>query len=175
MVMSKPNSDKQDRDETLRAGDIIPLYDNKEDLKPGHQKDKAGDKKDSSGRKKHSLEDSVPQDSNNNLQPPEDSEGRRNENKQREDAVPKFDLAEEIMAEKRKISAAKRKSPDKKSRAQSQQAQLTSYISNLPTPVLSEQEQIIAEIVAKDIDELCGRQVVDAEKRGFSHLDNDTI
>ncbi len=166
MVVSKSNSDRQDEDDTLRAGDITPPYDNEEDLKQGHQKDKADNKKDSSAQKKRHLETSIPQNSNNSLKPSEDSEGRRHGNEHQKGAIPKFDLAEDIMAEQRKISAARRRAPNKKFQVQSyqEQVQYTGFLSSLPAPVLSEQEQIIAEIVARDIYKLCGRQIEDTER-----------
>jgi len=93
--------------------------------------------------------------------------------------IPKFDLAEQIMAEQRKITAIRRKAPgkpqrlpslapavtrvqvqdvaaDKKTKAPDRQpqAQSTGYTIK-PPPTLSEQEQIIAEIVARDIEKLC--------------------
>ena len=85
--------------------------------------------------------------------------------------IPKFDLAEQIMAEQRKITAIRRKAPGKPQRLPSQdgaagkktkapdrqpQAQSNGYTIKPPPPTLSEQEQIIAEIVAKDIERLCG-------------------
>ncbi len=114
--------------------------------------------------------------------------------------IPKFDLAEEIMAEQRKITAIKRKAPPKTGpvrdpkdlgpkdkgsdeagmieaglqRAQSSLAaglgigkrtQAPSSESGAesinytiqPPPALAEQKQIIADIVARDIEKLCGR------------------
>ncbi len=93
--------------------------------------------------------------------------------------IPKFDLAEQILAEQRKITAIRRKAPGKShrlpslapavTRVQSQdgaagkkpktpdrqpQAQSTDYVSKQPPSILSEQEQIIAEIVARDIEKL---------------------
>ena len=83
--------------------------------------------------------------------------------------IPKFDLAEQIMAEQRKITAIRRKAPGKTRRLPSQngaagkktkapdlqsQAQLTGYAIK-PPPALPEQEQIIAEIVARDIEIFC--------------------
>ena len=59
--------------------------------------------------------------------------------------IPSFDLAEEIMAEQRKITAIRRKAPGKKTEAQPV---------DIEQP-LSEQEKIIAEIVARDIERLC--------------------
>jgi len=86
--------------------------------------------------------------------------------------IPKFDLAEQIMAEQRKITAIRRKAPGKPQRLSSQdgaagkktkapdrlpQAQSTGYTIKPPPPTLSEQDQIIAEIVARDIEKLCRR------------------
>jgi len=94
--------------------------------------------------------------------------------------IPRFDLSEQIMAEQRKITAIRRKAPGKPqrlpslapavTRVQAQdgaagkktkapdhqpQAQSTGYTIKQPPPTLSEQEQIIAEIVARDIEKLC--------------------
>ena len=68
-------------------------------------------------------------------------------------SVPSFDLAEEIMAEQRKITAAKRKSPGVKTPAPQSPAQIGS--AGRKEPVLLEQSLIIAEIVARDIKKLC--------------------
>ena len=69
--------------------------------------------------------------------------------------IPKFDLAEQILAEQRKISSIKRKGPGKKTEAPSQQQQIQSIgYTAKPPPLLSEQEQIIADIVARDIETL---------------------
>jgi len=95
--------------------------------------------------------------------------------------IPKFDLAEQIMAEQRKITAIRRKAPGKpqrlpslapvvmrvqpqdgaagkKTKAPDRQphSQSIGYNINPPPPKLLEQEQIIAEIVARDIEMLCG-------------------
>ena len=69
--------------------------------------------------------------------------------------IPKFDLAEEIMAEQRKMVAIKRKAPGK-SEPQKVEPQLGSvgHIVESELPMASEKEQIIAEIVARDIEKL---------------------
>ena len=71
--------------------------------------------------------------------------------------IPKFDLAEEIMAGQRKITSIRRKAPGKKVEIQSQEpeVELIGYTIGQPTPALSGQEQIVAEIVARDIERLC--------------------
>ncbi len=77
---------------------------------------------------------------------------------QKEAKIPRFDLAEEIMAEQRKITAVKRKAPGKKNEAQKSepQAEPVGYTTiEQPAPTLLEQDRIIAEIVARDIESLC--------------------
>jgi hypothetical protein len=71
--------------------------------------------------------------------------------------IPSFDLAEEIMAEQRKITAIRRKAPGQKTEAQrlKPETQIDDHIIEQPKPLLSEQEKIIAEIVARDIERLC--------------------
>ena len=71
--------------------------------------------------------------------------------------IPTFDLAEEIMAEQRKITAIRRKAPGQKTEVQDQEPQVQpiSYSTQQSAPGPSEQERIIAEIVARDIERLC--------------------
>jgi len=71
--------------------------------------------------------------------------------------IPSFDLAEEIMAEQRKITAIRRKAPGVKTGVQrlKPEVQPADHIIEEPKLALSEQEKIIAEIVAKDIERLC--------------------
>ncbi len=76
---------------------------------------------------------------------------------QEEAKIPRFNLAEEIMAEQRKIAATKRKAPGKKNEAQKSepQAEPVGYTTiEPPAPTLPEQDRIIAEIVARDIERL---------------------
>jgi hypothetical protein len=70
--------------------------------------------------------------------------------------IPKFDLAEQILAEQRKVTAVKRKAPIKKDgpAAQEREAESIGCGIQQPPAVLSEREQIVAEIVARDIDRL---------------------
>jgi len=75
-------------------------------------------------------------------------------------AIPKFDLAEQIMAEQRRISSTKRKGPGRKVDTQKQlrKAEPTTSFSISP-PILSEQQRIIAEIVSRDIKKLFAGEV----------------
>jgi len=69
--------------------------------------------------------------------------------------IPKFDLAEQIMAEQRKIAATKRKGPGKKAEPPRPPRKAQSTASYAAPPrILSEQQQIIAEIVSRDIEKL---------------------
>ncbi len=79
------------------------------------------------------------------------------ETKQQTSEIPKFDLAEEIMAEQRRITAIRRKAPGEKDKdhRQEREAESAGYAIGQPSPALSEQKQIIAEIVARDIKRLC--------------------
>jgi hypothetical protein len=124
--MSKANSSKQNDDDILRASDIMPPY---------------------------------------KVRPVQKVPAEPADEKQRQREIPKFDLAEEIMSEQRKITAAKRKSPGKvgpailrKSRdlTRLDQVESVSHAIMQPTLPLSNQQQIIVEIVAKDIAKLRG-------------------
>ena len=70
--------------------------------------------------------------------------------------IPRFDLAEDIMAEQRKITAVRRKAPGRKveSQGKEQKSAPMGYTIGQPAPVPIEQEQIVAEIVARDIERL---------------------
>jgi len=70
--------------------------------------------------------------------------------------IPKFDLAEQILAEQRKNSSVKRKAPTNKVKPEQRRPKLhpaghamQSHIEALG------QEQVIADIVARDIERLC--------------------
>jgi stress response protein YsnF len=73
--------------------------------------------------------------------------------------VPKFDLAENIMAEQRKATADRRKAPGVKAASQTQKRKVLSTAYNIESQrvSLSEEDRIIAEIVARDIARLRGQ------------------
>jgi len=89
---------------------------------------------------------------------PEQKSARTGENAGREtgrtNKIPKFDLAEEIMAEQRKITAAKRKGPGAKNNVE-QLTDTTDDTARRPMPKSPGQKKIIAEIVTRDIERLC--------------------
>jgi len=83
---------------------------------------------------------------------PNGSEGAMQDNNE----IPKFDLAEQIMAEQRKITAIRRKGPGKLTKPPKKLHPAESIAHNFePHPILSGQGQIIADIVARDIEKLC--------------------
>ena len=84
--------------------------------------------------------------------------------------IPRFDLAEEIMAEQRKVAATRRKGPGstvrrpswEKANAPKPEAPEPAVPVALVAPVTPafEVEHVIAEIVARDIRQLCGGNVL---------------
>ena len=75
----------------------------------------------------------------------------------RRSEIPRFNLAEEIMAEQRRITAVRRRGPGQTDEAQKQvrEAESVGDKKEQMSAELSEQEEIIAEIVARDIERLC--------------------
>jgi len=72
------------------------------------------------------------------------------------DNIPTFDLAEQIMAEHRKMTAVKRKGPGKMAMPPKKQHPAESIGRIVVSgPISSGPEQVIAEIVARDIKNLC--------------------
>ena len=80
----------------------------------------------------------------------------------RNSEIPRFDLAEEILAEQRKITAIRRKAPNKAARlggGSPSRSGVARRSSLVPRPsflsgLFPEQQQIITEIVARDIENL---------------------
>jgi hypothetical protein len=108
-------SAKEEKDEALRAEDIIPPF----NAKPAETENKA-------------LE----------------AENQR-------DTIPIFDLAEEIMAEHRKITSIKRKSPTIEPFKNTDSYRKKEDILNGDIAEAAEMDKIITEIVARDIEKLC--------------------
>jgi len=77
------------------------------------------------------------------------------------DKIPRFDLAEQIMAEQRKMTAIRRKAPGQKAEAktQSQKPEPIGYTIGQPAPMPLEQKEIITEIIARDIERLCRGEI----------------
>ena len=71
--------------------------------------------------------------------------------------IPKFDLSRQILAEKRKIAAERRKGPGGTSRTSSEAPEPVKAArdANLPDAEVSVPDRIIAEIVSRDIARMC--------------------
>ena len=95
---------------------------------------------DGNRRKASSVEEILPAQSEDVVTPPHD--------------IPKFDLAEQILAEQRKLSSVRRKGPGKRAKAPTPKKVHPVARIVEPSPMLPEQERIIAEIVARDIENL---------------------
>ena len=79
------------------------------------------------------------------------SDGTRNE-------IPKFDLAEQIMAEQRKNASVTRKGPARKVQLPKQPREVELVVHAMKSQAVPPgEEQVIAEIVARDIEKLCRR------------------
>jgi hypothetical protein len=128
VAVSMNNSNKYDDTDILRAEDIVPPYNTNVEQKRVLREDAAF----------------VEQDISSN-----------DDWDQRADEVPKFDLAAQIMAEQRKITAVRRRAPGQKIKNPDRKPQTQSSQYTFKPFVLSEQERIIAEIVARDIQKLC--------------------
>jgi hypothetical protein len=141
--MSKADGNKKAGDtrrrgkgDVLRAEDIIPA-------KGGSKKTKTAKKKTSSSKK--------------GAGPAKDMPAEPTDKGQKESEIPKFDLAEQILAEQRKVASARRKGPGKtvEPARKEQEAEPVDYLGEQPTPMALERQQIIADIVARDIERLC--------------------
>lgn len=133
----------QCRADILRARDIVPPYKKETRQEPKSQK----------------IGENTTQAQVEQIKTAKATSAGPGDSEQVKTEIPRFDLAEKIMAEQRKITAVRRKAPGEKTVAQGQEPQVESvgYIVGQPTPALSEQERIITEIVARDIEQLCQR------------------
>ncbi|MHC4143401.1 MAG: hypothetical protein ACYSWW_00270 [Planctomycetota bacterium] len=87
---------------------------------------------------------------------------------QQNNEIPQFDLAEQIMAEQRKNASVRRKGPGKKVRAPKENRNVEPLGHTIKLqPALPEQEQILAEIVARDIEKLCKGNARNPQTSGF--------
>ncbi len=161
MVNKAGNNEQFDTDilqckvDILRARNIIPLHDNTTQKNPEAQNNTA----ETSTPKNIGL---MPIEEIPAQKPPPPKVVSLHKKEEAETLkeipeIPHFDLAEEIMAEQRRITAVRRKAPGQKTEAQrlKPETRIVDHIIEQPKPSLSEQEKIIAEIVAKDIERLC--------------------
>jgi hypothetical protein len=78
--------------------------------------------------------------------------------------IPQFDLAEQIMAEQRKVAATRRKGPGRTADAPKEGRSEPAALPVEPALLSSEEEKVIAEIVARDIQQLCRGNAVDVRR-----------
>jgi hypothetical protein len=148
-VSNAGNSEQFDTDilqckaDILRSRNIIPLHENSTQKNPATQ--------DSTRETAPLPRPAV------SVNKKEEAETLQAPKRQGKPEIPSFDLAEEIMAEQRKITAIRRKAPGQKTEAQrlKPETPIVDHIIEQPESLLSEQEKIIAEIVARDIERLC--------------------
>ncbi|MBW7991537.1 MAG: hypothetical protein FVQ84_16210 [Planctomycetes bacterium] len=135
--MSDTDNNKQDDVDVLRAENILPPY-NKEK------------------HREQSLKETTPSLSASRPQQTDIAATEPGEVALEASEIPKFDLAEQIMAEQRKVTAIRRKAPGKKTKAPDLQPRMqsTGCAIKQPAPTLSKKGRIIAEIVARDIEKL---------------------
>jgi len=70
-------------------------------------------------------------------------------------AIPQFDLAEDIMAEQRRITAVRRKGPGNKDQATKEKPAAHNLMPVRLSSSESEVDKVIADIVRSDIERLC--------------------
>lgn len=77
------------------------------------------------------------------------------------DDIPKYDLAENILAEQRRVAARRRRRTPSQSQeelpAQPEPRSAEPMLADLPSEDLPELQRVVAEIVARDIERLCRR------------------
>jgi len=155
--VSDTDINKQNDPDVLRAQDIVPPYNQEKYREQDFMSTEPCKKKDISSQdvQKQSLEETTLSFFANQAKHPEASATEPADVIRKVNEIPKFDLAEQIMAEQRKITAIRRKAPSRKQKAPDRQprSESTGYAIEPPRD-LSEKELIIAEIVAKDIEML---------------------
>jgi len=140
--MSKAGRKKKRDGDVLRAGDIVPPYG-----------DETGTPKKKTSRKKTSASKKTPKAGAKRKTTKATATGRNRS------GIPRLDLDKQILAKQRKVTSAKRKGPGAKSKAPAKTAEIVSPGRRAirAVPELPEQDRIIAEIVARDIERLCRR------------------
>jgi len=136
--MSNSNINNENDSDILRSNDIIPPYDKK-----NHPEQKPLSIEQNSHNIKHKSIHTHTISTEHEMEVPQKS------------GIPKFDLARQIMSEQRKVISIKRRSPDKKNKTvrYNHKAHSTEHTAKSP-PVLTYQDQLIAEIVHRDIQNL---------------------
>ena len=151
-MVSDIDNNKQDDTDVIRAQDIVPPYNEEkyieQSLKEAPPLLSASCPQHAETGAAEIPKFDLPQHAETSATEPAGVNQKVNE-------IPKFDLAEQIMAEQRKITAVRRKAPGKKTKAPDPRPRIQSTgCAVKPPPTSSEKGLIIAEIVARDIEKL---------------------
>jgi hypothetical protein len=146
----------QSRKDILRAKDIIPPF--KQEPAQEVPQQETAEQKDATGE---SVEAGEEEKERTEIAQEEPAEPAAPSQKSE---IPRFDLAEDIMAKQRRMSAARRKAPTEKEEPQVQEVELEPAGRRFePVTTATPQEQkIIAQLVARDIERLLQGQAADA-------------
>ena len=136
--MGKVDANKKNDADVLRAKDVIPPYN-----------------KNVRQEQKQSVKENISQDIESKKKVKDILPGKPEDTIRQKVKIPKFDLANQIMSEQRKVASIKRKAPNKKTSVINlkQKVGATGYAIKPPL-ILPQQEQIIVEIVKRDIQKL---------------------
>ena len=134
--MSKAGRRKKADGDVLRAGDIVPPYG-----------DESAAPKKKTRRKKTFTSKKTPK-------PAKAAGAKRNESD-----IPQLDLDKQILAKQRKVTSVRRKGPGARRKGGAKAAEIASLGRRAirAVPELPEQDRIIADIVARDIQRLSRR------------------
>jgi len=140
--MSKAGRKKKRDGDVLRAGDIVPPYG-----------DAAVAPKKKTSRKKTSTSKKTPKTGAKRKISKAAGAGRNGSD------IPQLDLDKQILAKQRKVTSVRRKGPGAKRKAGVKPAEIASLGRRVvrAVPELPEQDRIIADIVARDIQRLSRR------------------
>lgn len=165
--MSKAKDNGQTEDDILRC---------KEDILRLRRTNSTGEEttSENAGPKQPTEESTVPSSRADEHEPPTKDKGQaRTEQTSDEEQVakpvnasqkaaeiPRFDLAQQILAEQRRITAVRRKAPGKANQTEQPSPVRTVTAQNTSEPSVAqpEPEQIIQEVVARDIDRMLRSQ-----------------
>lgn len=138
----------QSRADVLRARDVMPPY--KQEPKP----EEVNEETTSPG----SPTEISPQREETSHEDAKETPAKPASTQQDKGEIPRFDLAEKILAEQRKITTVRRKAPSERKEAEGQRAGggPIGRAGGQPAGEKSYEEEIVAEIVARDIEKLCG-------------------
>lgn len=136
-VSNTDNNKKNDAD-VLRGEDIVPPYNNQPN------------------RKEYFPASATDREEDISSQNPDGNAAEHDDAVQQKNEIPSFDLAEQIMAEQRKITAVRRKAPGGKVKIPGSQSPNLSKerVIKESSLILPEKDPIIAEIVERDIEML---------------------